>query len=74
VLTSIKSVGAVSGIPPSETAASFSSGGFSRVFTQPSYQAAAVKTYLTALGTTNSGKFTPTGRAFPDVSAQGGKY
>ncbi|KAJ7920814.1 family S53 protease-like protein [Mycena leptocephala] len=65
------SVGAVSGIPPSETAASFSSGGFSRVFTQPSYQAAAVKTYLTALGTTNSGKFTPTGRAFPDVSAQG---
>ncbi|KAJ7164726.1 family S53 protease-like protein [Mycena crocata] len=65
------SVGAVSGIPPSETAASFSSGGFSRVFAQPSYQAAAVKTYLTALGTTNAGKFTPTGRAFPDVSAQG---
>ncbi|KAJ6584644.1 subtilisin-like protein [Mycena capillaripes] len=65
------SVGAVSGIPPSETAASFSSGGFSRVFAQPSYQAAAVKTYLTALGTTNSGKFTPTGRGFPDVSAQG---
>ncbi|KAJ6536611.1 family S53 protease-like protein [Mycena vulgaris] len=67
----LTSVGAVSGIPPSETAASFSSGGFSRVFAQPTYQATAVKTYLTALGTTNSGKFTPTGRAFPDVSAQG---
>ncbi|KAJ7202845.1 family S53 protease-like protein [Mycena pura] len=65
------SVGAVSGIPPSETAASFSSGGFSAVFTQPSYQASAVSTYLTALGSTNSGKFTRTGRAFPDVSAQG---
>ncbi|KAF7365470.1 Tripeptidyl-peptidase sed3 [Mycena venus] len=65
------SVGAVSGIPPSETAASFSSGGFSRVFTQPSYQTSAVQTYLTALGSTNAGKFTPTGRAFPDVSAQG---
>ncbi|KAF7297673.1 Tripeptidyl-peptidase sed3 [Mycena kentingensis (nom. inval.)] len=67
----LTSVGAVSGIPPSETAASFSSGGFSRVFTQPSYQTAAVRTYLTALGSTNSGRFTPTGRAFPDVSAQG---
>ncbi|KAF8208582.1 family S53 protease [Mycena galopus ATCC 62051] len=67
----LTSVGAVSGIPPSETAASFSSGGFSRVFAQPTYQAAAVKTYLTALGTTNSGKFVPTGRAYPDVSTQG---
>ncbi|KAF7357641.1 Tripeptidyl-peptidase sed3 [Mycena sanguinolenta] len=65
------SVGAVSGIPPSETAASFSSGGFSRVFAQPSYQAAAVQTYLTALGSTNAGKFSPTGRAYPDVSTQG---
>ncbi|KAJ7695783.1 subtilisin-like protein [Mycena rosella] len=67
----LTSVGAVSGIPPSETAASFSSGGFSNVFAQPSYQTTAVKTYLTALGTTNSGKFTPTGRGFPDVSTQG---
>ncbi|CAK5284329.1 unnamed protein product [Mycena citricolor] len=69
----LTSVGAVSGIPPSETAASFSSGGFSRVFAQPSYQSAAVKQYLSLLGTTNSGKFTPTGRAFPDVSTQGGQ-
>lgn len=28
-------------------------------------------TYLNALGNTNSGKFTRTGRAFPDIAAQG---
>lgn len=63
------SVGATTGI--TETAASFSSGGFSAIFSQPSYQASAVSTYLSALGNTNSGRFTRTGRAFPDISAQG---
>ncbi|KAF8195013.1 family S53 protease-like protein [Pholiota molesta] len=63
------SVGATTGI--TETAATFSSGGFSNVFARPSYQSTAVSTYLTALGNTNSGKFNTTGRAFPDVSAQG---
>jgi tripeptidyl-peptidase-1 len=63
------SVGATQGI--NEVAASFSSGGFSNVFARPSYQASAVTSYLNALGTTNSGKFNPSGRAFPDVSAQG---
>jgi hypothetical protein len=70
----LTAVGSVSGIPPSETAASFSSGGFSNVFAQPSYQTSAVATYLTALGTTNAGKFNKTGRAYPDVSTQGGLY
>lgn len=64
------SVGATTGIAP-ETAATFSSGGFSNIFAQPSYQASAVSAYLTTLGNTNSGKFTRTGRAFPDISAQG---
>ena len=64
------SVGATTGIGP-ETAASFSSGGFSNIFAQPSYQASAVSTFLTALGNTNSGKFNRAGRAFPDISAQG---
>ena len=63
------SVGATTGT--TETAATFSSGGFSNVFARPSYQSTAVATYLTALGTTNSGKFNTSGRAFPDVSAQG---
>ena len=55
----------------SETAASFSSGGFSNIFSQPSYQTSAVSDYLNALGSTNDGLFNRTGRAFPDVSAQG---
>ena len=63
------SVGATTGI--TETAATFSSGGFSNYFATPSYQTSVVSSYLTALGTTNSGKFNRTGRAFPDVSAQG---
>lgn len=63
------SVGATSGIP--ETSASFSSGGFSNIFAQPSFQSSAVSTYLAKLGNTNKGKFTPTGRAFPDISAIG---
>ncbi|EJD00679.1 family S53 protease [Fomitiporia mediterranea MF3/22] len=63
------SVGATTGV--TETAADLSSGGFSNVFNQPSYQASAVSSYLDALGSTNSGKFNPQGRAFPDISAQG---
>ncbi|KAI0675069.1 family S53 protease [Trametes maxima] len=63
------SVGATTGVP--ETSASFSSGGFSNFFAQPSYQASAVSTFLNALGNTNSGKFNRSGRAFPDVAAQG---
>lgn len=63
------SVGATTGVP--ETAATFSSGGFSNVFTQPSYQTTAVNAFLTKLGTTNSGKFNKAGRGFPDVAAVG---
>ncbi|KAF8911770.1 family S53 protease [Mucidula mucida] len=64
------SVGATRGINP-EVAATFSSGGFSRVFTRPSFQDAAVTSYLAALGNTNSGRFNAAGRAFPDIAAQG---
>ena len=66
---SLTSVGATTGT--TETAADFSSGGFSNLFAQPSYQASAVSTYLSALGSTNSGKYNASGRGFPDVSAQG---
>jgi tripeptidyl-peptidase I len=55
----------------SETAASFSSGGFSNYFGTPSYQASAVQSYLSSIGSTNSGKFNASGRAYPDVSAIG---
>ncbi|KAF9009886.1 family S53 protease-like protein [Cyathus striatus] len=63
------SVGATTGT--TETAATFSGGGFSNFFARPSYQSTAVPAYLTALGSTNSGKFNTSGRGFPDVSAQG---
>ncbi|KAJ6514898.1 family S53 protease [Mycena vitilis] len=66
----ITSVGSVVGTNP-ETASDFSSGGFSNFFAAPDYQAAAVSTYLTALGSANNGLFNTTGRGFPDVSAQG---
>ncbi|PSR75361.1 hypothetical protein PHLCEN_2v9170 [Hermanssonia centrifuga] len=55
----------------SETAASFSSGGFSNYFGTPSYQSSAVSSYLSSIGSTNSGKFNTSGRAYPDVSAMG---
>lgn len=54
-----------------ESAADFSSGGFSNVFAAPSYQASAVQTYLSGLGGANKGRFNAAGRAFPDVSAIG---
>ncbi|KIJ26919.1 hypothetical protein M422DRAFT_191590 [Sphaerobolus stellatus SS14] len=66
----VTSVGATTGISP-ETAATFSSGGFSTLFARPSYQAAAVAAYLKFLGSTNAGKYNASGRGFPDIAAQG---
>ena len=63
------SVGATTGVP--ETSASFSSGGFSNFFGTASYQETVVNAYLAKLGNTNANKFNRSGRAFPDVSAQG---
>jgi tripeptidyl-peptidase-1 len=40
-----------------EVAVSFSGGGFSRYFTRPSYQAQAVSTFLTGLGTMHQGLY-----------------
>ncbi|KAJ6616312.1 family S53 protease-like protein [Mycena sp. CBHHK59/15] len=65
----VTSVGATGGVP--ETAALFSSGGFSNYFGVPDYQSADVATYVTGLESTYSGLFNATGRGFPDVSAQG---
>ena len=67
----LTSVGATTGT--NETAATFSSGGFSNFFAQPAYQNGAVSQFLDTIGTLNAGKFNVTGRAFPDVSAQGEK-
>ncbi|GAQ42907.1 tripeptidyl-peptidase sed2 [Aspergillus tubingensis] len=70
----VTSVGATSKTSP-EQAVSFSSGGFSDLWPRPSYQQAAVQTYLTQhLGNKFSGLFNASGRAFPDVAAQGENY
>ncbi|KAI0356281.1 family S53 protease [Trametes cingulata] len=66
----VTSVGATTGIGP-ETAADFSGGGFSNIFARPSFQSAAVTTFLNAIGNQNAGKFNSAGRGFPDISAQG---
>ena len=67
---SLTSVGATSGTDP-EVAASLSSGGFSNVFSTPSFQQSAVSAYLSWLGDTYSGLYNAEGRGYPDVSSQG---
>ncbi|KAG1782846.1 peptidase S8/S53 domain-containing protein [Suillus placidus] len=65
----VTTVGGTVNIP--ETAASFSSGGFSNYFARPAYQEAAVSAYLAMLAPgTFEGLYNSTGRAFPDVAAQ----
>ena len=62
-------VGATGSVP--EVGASLSAGGFSNYFAQASWQASAVAGYLKILGSTYAGKYNASGRAYPDVSAQG---
>ncbi|PYH97142.1 subtilisin-like protein [Aspergillus ellipticus CBS 707.79] len=69
----VTAVGATSKTAP-EQAVSFSSGGFSDYWSRPSYQDAAVSAYLDKLGSRFSGLFNSSGRAFPDVAAQGQNY
>ncbi|KIK61997.1 hypothetical protein GYMLUDRAFT_42427 [Collybiopsis luxurians FD-317 M1] len=69
----VTAVGSTTGVTP-ETASSFSSGGFSRLFPQPSYQSTAVSAFFSGLGSKYSGLYNKSGRAYPDVSAQGEGY
>ncbi|KAL0069551.1 hypothetical protein AAF712_003209 [Marasmius tenuissimus] len=57
-----------------EVAVSFSGGGFSNYFARPDYQNTAVTTFLNRLGSTNSGLFNTSGRAYPDLAAQGTSF
>ncbi|GJE91255.1 subtilisin-like protein [Phanerochaete sordida] len=66
----VTTVGATTRVNP-EVAISFSGGGFSNYFAQPSYQTSAVSAFLKKLGSTNAGLFNTSGRAYPDVAAQG---
>ena len=51
-----------------------SGGGFSNYFKQPSYQAEAVASYLDKIGDKFSGDYNVSGRAYPDIAAQGVNY
>lgn len=66
---SVTAVGATESIP--EFAASLSSGGFSNIFARPSYQDAAVDSYMQTFGDKDAGLFNVSGRAYPDVSYSG---
>ncbi|KAM6496816.1 Peptidase S8/S53 domain containing protein [Amanita muscaria] len=65
----VTTVGGTHGISP-ETAISFSGGGFSNYFARPSYQQTAVSQYVAGLGTTYSGLYNASSRAYPDLAAQ----
>lgn len=62
----VTTVGATTRVAP-EVGASFSSGGFSRLFPQPSYQVEAVSEFLAGLGSTYAGLYNPAGRAYPGM-------
>ncbi|KAG6857498.1 hypothetical protein H0H87_002123 [Tephrocybe sp. NHM501043] len=66
----VTAVGGTVRVAP-EVAVSFSGGGFSRYFNQPSYQNSQVSKFLSGLGNKNAGLFNKTGRAYPDLAAQG---
>ena len=51
-----------------------SGGGFSRYFARPAYQDSVVSSYVKALGNKFSGLYNSSGRAYPDLAAQGYHY
>jgi len=67
----VTTVGATQNVAP-ERVAGFSGGGFSNYFAQPTYQTGAVASYLAkSAGSRFAQYFNKTGRAYPDVAAQG---
>ncbi|KAL9051144.1 MAG: hypothetical protein Q9162_006216 [Coniocarpon cinnabarinum] len=72
----VTAVGATQQFDPEIAAADpnngFTSGaGFSNYFAQPSYQSSQVNAYVTSLGTEYAGLYNSSGRAYPDIAAQG---
>jgi tripeptidyl-peptidase-1 len=65
----VTSVGATTVKNGEELADSTNSGGFSNLFERPSYQDAAVSSYLEYLGGAYEGLYNASGRATPDISA-----
>ena len=69
----VTSVGGTRYVEP-EAATYFSSGGFSRLWSRPFYQEAAVPLYLAKIGNKFDKHFNRNGRGFPDVAAQSYGY
>lgn len=69
----VTTVGGTTGVSP-EVGVSFSGGGFSRYFGTPSYQADVVAGYVTSLGSNYTGLYNISGRAYPDLAAQGTSF
>ncbi|KAF1984382.1 tripeptidyl peptidase-like protein [Aulographum hederae CBS 113979] len=73
----VTSVGATRNFAPEVAAldGSFASGaGYANYFPQPDYQKTAVNQYTTALAGQFATMFNTTGRAYPDIAAQGQRY
>lgn len=75
----VTSVGATMRFDPevvtTKKASSIVSGaGFSNYFAQPDYQKEAVSEYLSKIGSQYQGRFNRTGRAYPDIAAQGSRF
>jgi tripeptidyl-peptidase-1 len=69
----LTSVGSTQGFGP-EKAINFTGGGFSNVFPAPSYQSAAVASFLKTVPSTFPGTFNKLGRGYPDVALQGWNF
>lgn len=68
----VTAVGGTQGFEPEVAVSRFGSGaGFSNYFTRPSYQASTVDGYLGKIGGLYAGLYNSSGRAYPDVAAQG---
>ncbi|KAE9396264.1 family S53 protease-like protein [Gymnopus androsaceus JB14] len=66
----VTAVGSTQGFGP-EKAINFTGGGFSNFFPAPSYQTAAVASFLKTIPSDFAGTFNQSGRAYPDASVQG---
>lgn len=68
----ITAVGATKGFEPEVAVTAYGSGaGFSNHFAMPDYQVDAVHGYLEGIGDMHAGMYNRSGRAYPDVAAQG---
>ncbi|KZO90771.1 tripeptidyl peptidase A [Calocera viscosa TUFC12733] len=68
----VTAVGATMGVP--EVAATFSGGGYSNYFSRPYWQEGAVQAYAPHIPSSYGALYNSSGRAYPDVSAQGNNF